>query len=152
MLTPFVLVGIHCKTKQQLINRYGFTRKRRKKDEKHIGKLTKMNPKIKSVYQFYISSRLNHRSRESLRQTKYSNLVVEEQKLLKKIWRKNHATYNNKECTSHKNMEVEPVEPALMYIYQNNTYRKYLSWQNVDDEPRVAAWNLCHFTKHVHQN
>lgn len=36
-------------------------------------------------------------------------------------------------------MEVEPVEPALMYIYQNNTYRKYLSWQNVDDEPGVAA-------------
>ena len=33
--------------------------------------------------------------------------------------------------------EVEPVEPVLKNIYQNNTYRKDLSWPHFDDEPRV---------------
>ena len=34
-------------------------------------------------------------------------------------------------------MEVEPVEPVQMNIYQSNTYRKDLSWLNFDNEPRV---------------
>ena len=34
-------------------------------------------------------------------------------------------------------MEVEPVEPVQMNIYQSNTYRKDLSWLHFDDEPRV---------------
>ena len=33
--------------------------------------------------------------------------------------------------------EVEPAEPILKNIYQNNTYRKDLSWSHFDDEPRV---------------
>ena len=32
---------------------------------------------------------------------------------------------------------MEPVEPVLKNIYQNNTYRKDLSWPHFDDEPRV---------------
>ena len=35
------------------------------------------------------------------------------------------------------NKEVEPVEPVQMNIYQNNTNRKDLSWQYLEDEPRV---------------
>ena len=34
-------------------------------------------------------------------------------------------------------MEVEPVEPVQMNIYQSNTYRKDFSWLNFDNEPRV---------------
>ena len=32
---------------------------------------------------------------------------------------------------------MEPVEPVLKNIYQNNTYRKDLSWPHFDNEPRV---------------
>ena len=35
-----------------------------------------------------------------------------------------------------KKKEVEPIEPVLKNIYQSNTYRKDLSWPNVDNEPR----------------
>ena len=35
------------------------------------------------------------------------------------------------------NKEVEPVELVQMNIYQNNTYRKDLSWLHFNDEPRV---------------
>ena len=35
------------------------------------------------------------------------------------------------------NKEVQPVEPVQMNMYQSNTYRKDLSWLNVDDESRV---------------
>ena len=41
------------------------------------------------------------------------------------------------EWTSLEKKEVEPVEPVLKNIYQSNTYRKNLSWQHFDDEPRV---------------
>ena len=34
-------------------------------------------------------------------------------------------------------MEVEPVEPVQMNIYQSNTYRKDLSWLHFDDEARI---------------
>ena len=34
------------------------------------------------------------------------------------------------------NKEVEPVEPVQMNIYQNNTYRKDLSWLHFLDELR----------------
>ena len=33
--------------------------------------------------------------------------------------------------------EVELVQPVQMDIYQNNIYRKDISWQHFDDEPRV---------------
>ena len=36
-----------------------------------------------------------------------------------------------------KNKEVEPAEPDQMNICQSNTYRKELSWQHFEDEPRV---------------
>ena len=32
-------------------------------------------------------------------------------------------------------MEVEPVEPVQMNIYQGHTYRIDLSWLHSDDEP-----------------
>ena len=32
------------------------------------------------------------------------------------------------------NKEVEPVEPVQMNIYQNNTYRKDLSWLHFKNE------------------
>ena len=34
-------------------------------------------------------------------------------------------------------MEVEPVQPVQMNIYQSNIYRKDLTWLNFDDEQRV---------------
>ena len=34
-------------------------------------------------------------------------------------------------------MEVEPVEPVQMKIYQSNTYRKHLSSLHFNDEPMV---------------
>ena len=34
-------------------------------------------------------------------------------------------------------MEVEPVEPLQINIYQSNTYRKDLSWLQFNDEQRV---------------
>ena len=47
-------------------------------------------------------------------------------------------SYNqNNEYTSHKNKEVEPVEPVQMNIYQINTHRKDLNWLHFDDGPRV---------------
>ena len=33
--------------------------------------------------------------------------------------------------------EVEPAEPDQMNICQSNNYRKELSWQHFEDEPRV---------------
>ena len=32
---------------------------------------------------------------------------------------------------------MEPVQAAQINIYQNNTYRKYLSWLHFDNAPRV---------------
>ena len=32
---------------------------------------------------------------------------------------------------------METIEPVPKNIYQNNTYRKDLSWPHFDDEPRV---------------
>ena len=36
--------------------------------------------------------------------------------------------YQNNECTSHDNNEVEPVQLVQMNIYQSNTYRQDLRW------------------------
>ena len=47
-------------------------------------------------------------------------------------WQKNHVIYQNNE-----NMELKPVEPVQMSIYQSNAYRKDLSLLYFDDEPRV---------------
>ena len=44
---------------------------------------------------------------------------------------------STKQYTSLENKEVEPVELLQMNIYQNNTYRKDLSWLHFDDVPRV---------------
>ena len=49
----------------------------------------------------------------------------------------NHAIYQNNEYTSFKKKEVEPVVPVLKNIYQNDNYRKDLSWPHFDDEPKV---------------
>ena len=49
----------------------------------------------------------------------------------------NHAIYLNNEKTSLENKEVGPVDPVQMNIYRSNTYRKDLSWQCFNDEPRV---------------
>ena len=43
----------------------------------------------------------------------------------------------SRQSTSLEKKEVEPVELVLKNIYQNNTYRKDLSWPHFDDEPRV---------------
>ena len=45
-------------------------------------------------------------------------------------------TITSRTPTSEKK-KVEPVKPVLKNIYQNNTYRKDLSWPRFDDEPRV---------------
>ena len=34
---------------------------------------------------------------------------------------------------------MEPVEPIQVNIYHSNTYRKDLSWQHFNDEPRVQV-------------
>ena len=34
-----------------------------------------------------------------------------------------HAIYQIKQQTSHKNVEAEPIQPVLINIYENNTYR-----------------------------
>ena len=36
-------------------------------------------------------------------------------------------------------MEVEQTEPVQMNIYQSNTYRNDLIWQDFDDAPRVQG-------------
>ena len=54
----------------------------------------------------------------------------------------NHAIYLNNEKTSLENKEVGPVDPVQMNIYRNNTYRKDLSWQCFNDEPRVQERQL----------
>ena len=41
------------------------------------------------------------------------------------------------ERTSLKNREVESVEPVQINIYQNNTYKKHLSWLYFNNELRV---------------
>ena len=51
--------------------------------------------------------------------------------------RKIMQSIKNYKQTSHKNKEVEPVEPVQINIYKSNTYRKDLSWLYIDNEPRV---------------
>ena len=34
-------------------------------------------------------------------------------------------------------MEVEPVDPVQMSIYQSNTYKNNISWLHFDNEQRV---------------
>ena len=48
-------------------------------------------------------------------------------------------------------MEVEPVGPVQMKIYQSNTCRKDLSWVHFDDEPRVQErQQIYHMVMHCH--
>ena len=51
--------------------------------------------------------------------------------------KKNHAIFQNNEWTSLENIEVEPVEPVQMNMYQSNIYRKDLSWLHFNDKPRI---------------
>ena len=45
-------------------------------------------------------------------------------------------TITSRTPTSEKK-KVEPVKPVLKNIYQNNTYRKDLSWPHFDNEARA---------------
>ena len=51
--------------------------------------------------------------------------------------RKIYATYPNNEWTCKKNKQMESVQSVQMNIYQSNTYRKDLSWQHFNNQPRV---------------
>ena len=46
--------------------------------------------------------------------------------------------YQNNEQTSPEKKEVRPTEKVLKNIYQINTYRKDLSWPELDDEPKSS--------------
>ena len=49
----------------------------------------------------------------------------------------NSHTWKLGEITIFYAVEVDPVEPVQMHIYQSNIYRKDLSWLHFNDEPRV---------------
>ena len=57
--------------------------------------------------------------------------------ILEFLLKKNHASYWNKNCTSHENSEAEPVQQVQMNNNQTNTYIKGLSWLYFGNEPRV---------------
>ena len=53
------------------------------------------------------------------------------------VTEKSHCNYHINEQTSLEKKGVEPFEPVLKNIYQNNIYGRDLSWPHFDDEPRV---------------